>query len=460
MPTQRRRTEYQWHPTIHETWANERLHFWRLAFSPTYDHEYIVSGIRSALALQGATSFTLYELFAGGFDVFVRVWLPTNQGAFESDLHEALGQYSLVCQGFSVSRIILHWPWESKPGALDIREVPAKALQKALPNPEIVQINQHMISKAKREKYEKLNYIAPLTRKRGVKFFTVISASTQGLTRYAGQKFEQRIIDVLRTASGIEEKSMYAGHGFGQYLIMGRAADYFAIERELTTPLNDAADPAVYGARTTTFPVSRPDFLDFSYELRIDGESYATHSAQEALEADESQTIEVKGSVFVNLRRWLSGDGVLVPDETLIDEGYLKAITGFLNADGGTLVIGAIERTRYETSDRIQDCPRVGDYIVIGIGQDHEGRAWDRYARKLRQLLDTRLRPDGGLHVTIGREEIGDRTLAVVTVRPGERWYYHYGANDSRGRFWVRQGNQTVELEGPAGDEYRTAKGR
>jgi Putative DNA-binding domain len=460
MPTPSRRTEYQWHPSIHEAWAKERLHFWRLAFSPTYDSERIVAGIRSALAIQGATAFTLYELFAGGFDVFIRVWLPTNPGALESDLHEALGQYALVSQAFSVDRIMLHWPWEARPGSTSIREVPAKALRRPLPRDEIQRINRRSLPKVRREEYEALNYIAPLKRRTGVKFFTVISAPSQGLTRYAMQKFEGRILEVVRRARGIAEKSMYAGHGFGQYLLVGRAVDYFAIERELTTPLNDSADPAVYGARTTTFPVSRPDFLASAYELHLDGEGQASHNAIEALEADESQTVEVKGSVFVDIRRWLSGDGKLETNDALVDEGFLKAVTGLLNADGGTLVIGAVERARYETSEPVVGCPRIGEYIVLGIENDRDGTAWDRYARKLRQLIDTRLKPDCGVHVAIGREHIGDRTVAVVTVRSGDRWYYHYPAQDQRGRFWVRQGNQTVELEGPAGDDYRTTKPR
>jgi hypothetical protein len=453
-------TELQWHPSIHEEWAKEKLHFWRLAFSPTYDREHIVAGIRSALALQGATAFTLYELFAGGFDVFMRVWLPTSQGAFESDLHDALPQYAIVSQAFSVGRIILHWPWETTPGALDVRPVSARALKHPLPDSEIIEINERRLTAAKRKEYEKLNYISRLTRAEGVKFFTVVSAPIQGLTRYAAQKFEGKIIEVLRRARGIREKSMYAGQGFGQYLLMGRAADYFDIERELTTPLNNSADPAVYGARTTTFPVSGPGFLASGYDLRTDGSGHDAHGAREALDTEESQTVEVKGSVFLNIQRWVTGDGKATFDEEMTDAGFLKAVTGLLNADGGTLVIGAIEARRFEDHPMLQDVPRVGDYLVIGIEKDRDGDDWDKYERKLRQLLETRLRPTNTAQVTIAREQVEDRDVAVLTIRPGGRWYYHYPANDARPHFWVRQGNRTVQLEGPEGDDYRVAKGR
>lgn len=455
-----KRVAYQWHPEIHEHWGGEQLYFWKLAFAPTYDRERIVSGIRSAIELQGATAYTAYELFAGGYDIFLRIWLSTSQGAFEAELHQALSAYNVVAQPFWVNRILTHWPWETEPGSLQVRKVATRTLRHRLPDAEIARINQGGLTVSERTNYEKLNLIAPLRRRKGVKFFTVISSNGQGRTSYAKERLEERMREVLGAAANIFEKSLYQGVGFGEYLIMGRVTDYFAIERELTQPLNAAVDPSTYGARTTTFPVSRPDFLDSSYGLRVPDEVGGVLEVETALQEDESQALEVKGSAFASLDRWLTGDGQLVREDRIIDEGLLKAVTGLLNAEGGSVVVGAVEAQRYEKHRQLGECPRRGQYLVVGIEIDIDGSDWDKYTRKIRTILEKRVRPDPNTWVAFDKQVIDGRTVMIVHVRHGDRWFYHYSQGESRPRFWVRQGNRTVELAGPESDTYRHEKPR
>ena len=460
MPRVSRRTFYQWHPAVHTEWAREQLYFWRLAFSPTYDRDRIMEGIREALELQGATAFTAYELFAGGFDVFLRVWLPTSQGAFESSLHQALGQHSIVAQAFWVNRILVHWPWETASGSLDLRPANANALRHRLPADEIARVNRRRISPAKRKEYEDLNLIAPVRRGAGIKFFTAITTNNAPLTTYATRRLEDKIKTVLASASQIGEKSLYAGIGFGEYLVMGRTQRYFAIDEELTTPLNEAVEPSVYGAKTITFPVARKSFLDFCYDLAIDEQDGVLQSAADALDEEESQGLEVKGSVFVSLDRWLT-DGVRERNERVVDEGFLKAVTGLLNAEGGRIVLGALERRRFEEHSKLKTFPRRGGYIVVGIGQDLDGGDWDKYERRIRVLLGGRIQPNPNVSISIVREEVDGNVVALVTVaRTGHRWFYHYPEKEKRPRFWVRQGARTVELVGPESDAYREEKMR
>ena len=59
-------------------------------------------------------------------------------------------------------------------------------------------------------------------------------------------------------------------------------------------------------------------------------------------------------------------------------------------------------------------------------------------------------------------ERIEDTTLARIVVnRPDDQWYYLDGYDadkrdfTERLDFWVRQGNSTMSLEGPAADEYK-----
>ncbi len=441
-------------------WADEQLYFWRLAFSPTYDRERIMTGIHEALELQGATAFTAYELFGGGFDVFLRAWLPTSQGAFESSLRQTLGQHTIVAQPFWVNRVIAHWPWELAAGTLGVRPVPASVLRHRLPDHEIARINDRRLTRAQRAEYESHNLIAPVKRGAGIKFFTAVTTNNTPLTAYATDKLEEKIKMVLGTASRIDEKSLYAGVGFGQYLLMGRTRHFYAIDEEITTPLNHAVEPSVYGSKTITFTVARQDFLGFSYDLKLDGRAAAPRSASDALQGEESQNLEVKGSVFVGLDRWLK-DGVLERDERVVDEGFLKAVTGLLNAEGGAIVIGALEQRRFDSHESLAACPRLGSYIIAGIDHDLDGRVWDKYERRIRSLLETRIQPNPNVWISIAPEEIGGRTVAVLTVgHLGARWFYHYPSGEKRPRFWVRQGARTLELTGPESDIYRDEKAR
>lgn len=453
------KTSYQWHPEIHERWGKEHLYFWKLSFSPTYDRELVIKGIDTALKQQGATAYTVYELFAGGYDIFLRVWLSTDRIAFESALHEALGTYTVVAQALWVNRVICYWPWESAPGELDIRKVPENVLENPLPRHEIERINRREISKAERDRYQSENLIAPLKRRKGIKFFTAISTHSQAFTTYATQRLEARIKDVFRKAEKIEEKSLYAGVGFGQYLLMGRTSDYFAIERELTTPLNDAVDPSVYGARTITFPVSSQDFLASNYELHTDGKAGSVHSAAEALAEGETHEVEVKASAFTSVMRWLQ-DGTKPKPEDAVADSLLRAVTGLLNADGGAVVVGALERSRFDSHERLEGRPRLGEWVVCGIEGDVDGGDWDRWQRRLWNLLESRIEPSAMQWVSIARADIEGRTVGMVSVKAGNRWFYHYPKDDPRPHFWVREGNRTTEKSGPDGDAYREEKRR
>jgi hypothetical protein len=447
---------FHWHPLVHEKWAREKLSFWKLGFSPTYDREHIVEGIESALALQRATAFTIYELSAGAEDIFVRAWLPGSPHEFEDALASSMGQYALrvASDGFFVSRIIAHWPWETAANALDVRPL-SGVPSEPFPHHEIVKINTGTVTKEQREAYEASNLITPVRRGDGVKFFIVIGRRQAfNHTRMAREKLESRIKAVLRDATSIGEKSLYAGTGIGEYLLMGRTLDYFAIERELTQPLNHKFDFDSDGTRTMTYPSSRQGFLASRYDLKVDGSDQAAQSAADALVQEESQTLEVKGSALVNLGRWLNGDGTLERDEQIINGGFLKAVTGLLNANGGTLVIGALERDRFDGHRELLNAPHVGAYTVVGIQHDIGGAGWDQYERQLRDLLSSRIRPNPNAWVSISSEEVHGRRVAVLAIYPGNRGFYHYPQGDGQCHFWVRQGNRTVELSGPETDRY------
>jgi hypothetical protein len=444
---------YQWHPSIHERWAGEKLSFWLLGFSPIYDRDPIVDGIRRALALHRATAYTIYELAAGGDDIFLRVWLAGSLEAFQTTLYATMAErgFQVTPEPFYVDNIIAHWPWEMESNALEIRPLSADAPHAPFHNDAIANINSGAISRNQRAEYQQANLITPAKRTKGIKFFTIISQH-QALPLGPKQKLEARIKQVLHDAACIREKSLYVGLGLGEYLLMGRTPDYFAIEREITVPLNASVDFSSYGARTMTYHCSREDFLDARYDLKVEGNHKPPRSAIDVLEGGESHTVEVKGSAFVNLGRWLKGDHKVVRDDRISDEGFLKAVTGLLNADGGTLLIGALEQRDDDT--KLAETPRIGEFILVGIDLDIGDAGWDRYERDLRELLSSRVRPDPNAWVSIRSELVRERLVAVVELHPGKRGFHHFPKANGHSHFWTRQGNRTIGLEGPDVQDY------
>jgi hypothetical protein len=280
MQPEDQKTDYYWHPFVHEEWAKEKLYFWRLGFSPTYDRDRIVNGIRQALDRHNATVFTIYELCAGEHDMFLRVWLVDHPDAFQTTLYTTLAErgFQVTPERFHVDRIIVHWPWEAEPNSLTMRPLCVHAPYDPLPDAEIAKINSGAITESQSMVYQKHNLITPVWPTLGVKFFTVIGQH-RALNLGDRERLEARIKEVFREAASIYDKSLYAGLGLGEYLLMGRASDYFAIEREVTVPLNKSVDFNGFGARTMTHPCSREEFLDARYDLKVNNNQAPTLGA-------------------------------------------------------------------------------------------------------------------------------------------------------------------------------------
>jgi len=171
--------------------------------------------------------------------------------------------------------------------------------------------------------------------------------------------------------------------------------------------------------------------------------------------AGEGETLEVKGSLSLDINRLLLGDGRREKSDEATKE-ILSTIVGFLNSKrgGGRLVIGAIETKRYD-KDRIKevfgDCPQVGEYTVIGVKNDYQYRDWDQYELQLRDLIKAHISPDIEPSIELEPVLVEGRTLAVIKVtRDLNQW--HYLDNE---HFYVRSGNRTILLTGREMDAYK-----
>jgi predicted HTH transcriptional regulator len=152
--------------------------------------------------------------------------------------------------------------------------------------------------------------------------------------------------------------------------------------------------------------------------------------------AGEFQTLEFKSSA-----RWNIHTGS--PDKR-IEHAITKTVCGFLNAEGGKLLIGVAD-----------------DGHVVGLENDWQSLGnkgnRDGYERYLRQLLDNSLSVQTAGVVRIHFETIDGRDICVVSVAASGRPAFAKAVDGGQGpsEFWVRIGNASRQLHGDEMIEYQ-----
>ena len=154
------------------------------------------------------------------------------------------------------------------------------------------------------------------------------------------------------------------------------------------------------------------------------------------LTAGESQTVEFKSTARWNLHTRAS--------DKKLEHVIVKTVCGFLNAEGGTLLIG------------VKD-----DGELLGLGDDlqtlEKKPDLDGYELFLRQNLDKNLSiPTAGI-VRIRFEQKDDFDMCAVSVAACAKPVFAKSMNGGEPtEFWVRVGNATKQLHGDEMMEYQT----
>jgi hypothetical protein len=460
-------TKILWNHRVHQRWADEDLSFWRLAFFPRFREAEVVTTVERVLAEQEVLSYAIYETL-GLFDLFIRAWLPSqSHESVEAALNEALqGEFLQLLESFTVNRVLRHHVWDDGSGGL--LEPEGVLLEKRLADEEIRAVNEGRLGGERLVELEADKLIKSLDPSPGIKFFTIITSPVFSTTYGARRRLEEDLLDVL-DRSAVKEVSLYEGSGFGNFVVMGRAArdDFFAIPR-LAIEINDLGLYEAFIARPYTHVCGSETMLAF--EEVIPPSKREEHlDVRAMLEVPESVRLEVKGSLHLDWRRWVgsSADGEPVESEDVVNDGAVKAVVGMLNAEGGHVLLGALERSRLtsdgELDQRFVGLPQIGDYVVVGIDDEplFRARHWDLFRLHLLDILTSRIDPSpvGLINVTDG--DVNGRTVAVISVQPSATtWFYRLlGANDPV-RFFVREDGRTRTYAGSDADNYKRARPR
>lgn len=157
----------------------------------------------------------------------------------------------------------------------------------------------------------------------------------------------------------------------------------------------------------------------------------------ELVRAGESDRVEFKSTARVNLHTGAKDDKM--------EQVTAKTLAAFLNADGGTLIIGVDDAGTPLGLDRDLGTMKAPDH--------------DRFQLWLRDLLTTTLGPNAAALVAVEFEALPDgdgvaRDVCRVTAAASPRPVYLRPNKNAAPELWVRTGNSSRQLAVDAASEY------
>ena len=145
--------------------------------------------------------------------------------------------------------------------------------------------------------------------------------------------------------------------------------------------------------------------------------------------------------LYVEFKETLRYDGRKGEVSKELERMVLKTIAAFMNADGGTLLIGVND-----------------DGVAVGLENDYKNLAKknkDGFENHLSMLIKTMIGLPFTKYVGVKFEAVGGKEVCVVTVRESHKPAYLHGNNgDKREDFFVRVGNSTQPFSMSEAEEY------
>ncbi len=294
-----------WNYAVHEA-RQEQLFFWRLGFYPSFISNDVVKAVDEVIAECGVTSVVLYELF-GVHDLLLRVWIPASCPVdnFRLALLDRLSKHYLkTCDPFIVNHAVRHWLFPN--GS------PKKDDVKNLTQSKVEAVEAGRASSAEVTELRHANLVAHFPKNHDsptdadqsplppIKFAVIVVGEPRLGVRQLDQ-FEETVTEALDEAEGLDQRSLYAGFGFGHFLILGavRPENFYMIDEELITGLNRAHIQQVYDSRTYTYISGVRRYLRFTEKLS-QGDRFEpplTTESDEASLLPDSQRFELKAKL-------------------------------------------------------------------------------------------------------------------------------------------------------------------
>ena len=164
------------------------------------------------------------------------------------------------------------------------------------------------------------------------------------------------------------------------------------------------------------------------------------HSASgRMITRDPKVLIEQGEGFFVEFKETLRYDARKGEISKELEKVVIKTIVGFLNADGGTLLIGVSDEGK-----------------VIGLENDYKTlpkKNKDGFENHMSMLVKTMIGLAFTKYVSVSFEKLEDKEISMVTVREGHKPAYLING-DKKEDFYVRVGNSTQPFSMSEMTEY------
>lgn len=176
---------------------------------------------------------------------------------------------------------------------------------------------------------------------------------------------------------------------------------------------------------------------------------------EKLLKSEESDSLEFKGSLLMDIDRLLKGDGKRSYKSEIAISGVLKSITAFLNSkNGGDVIIGVIEQNKYKDYKKANILEEYlleySDKYIIGI-DDNKFTDWDNYQLKIIELIKNHIAEELIELVKIEKRSFKGKNLYHIHIESDcpNNWYY------LDNEFIARNGNSNIKLHGSKMDRYK-----
>ena len=175
-------------------------------------------------------------------------------------------------------------------------------------------------------------------------------------------------------------------------------------------------------ARRRLLAKAMNEFID-SWVPETESETVSEHTVRRLMASGENNRLEFKSSL-----RWDVNEGRV---NKVLEGVAIKTLAGFLNSEGGTLLIGVDDSGH-----------------AVGLAEDYKtlkGQSRDAFELHLQQVVASKLGEAlSASYMTINFHEIDGEDICQVTVDPSDDPVYVENVNQAL--FYVRSGNLTKPL--------------
>jgi hypothetical protein len=172
----------------------------------------------------------------------------------------------------------------------------------------------------------------------------------------------------------------------------------------------------------------------------------------ETILMEEDSNLEFKGSWSLDLNKLMHTNKIECKES--IRYSVVKNIAGMLNGEGGKIVIGILEESRFLLNTmqewlKENNSVFLGNKIIVGIEKELEvtDKSIDDHILKIQTKIRNLISDDSIPFIKINSENVQDKNIYIINVKSFPKENGVWMKKDDKYVFYLRENNETVELK-------------